>query len=78
LNFGRVTTLNKKPEVVLRHRGYHLEIKYYVIITQSRMARSGRLWRNFGNLMQITVIGAKSQMEEEFQYGGRLFLPHRQ
>jgi len=40
VNFGRfgARTLNTKPEVVLRHRGCHLEIAYYVI-TLSLMAR---------------------------------------
>ena len=36
-----VRTLNTKPEVVLRHRGCHLEIVYYVITTP-RMAQFRR------------------------------------
>jgi len=42
----RVTLSNTKPEVVLRRRGRHLEIAYYVI-TPSRMA-------TFGNLIQTS------------------------
>ena len=38
-----MTTLNTKPEVVLRHSGCHLEIAYYVI-TPLRLARFGEIW----------------------------------
>ena len=57
----RVTSSNTKPEVVWS-RGRHLEIVYDVI-TPPWVARFGR----------FTAIWSKSQREEEFQYGGRLF-----
>ena len=37
----KVTSLHRKPEVVLSHRCRHLEIVYDVI-TPQRVARSGR------------------------------------
>ena len=57
----RVTSSNTKPEVVWS-RGRHLAIVYDVI-TPPWVARFGR----------FTAIWSKSQREEEFQYGGRLF-----
>jgi len=57
-----------KPEVVWSRHGRHLEIVYDVI-TPLRLARFGLIQ----NSTQITAIWSKSQREEEFQYGGRLF-----
>jgi len=66
----RVTSSNTKPQVVRSRRGCHLEMYMTSLLSRG-------IWTKFRKLIQnntqITVRCLKSQSEEKFQYGGRLF-----
>jgi len=71
-----VALISRKPEIVLNRRGRHLEKSMWRHIS----ALGGPIQMKIDNFMQntgivrITVMWSKSKPEEEFQYGGRLFL----